>query len=85
MSMVSFPWFQPLNLNTDPNWQVKTFTDIFLSIITNFISNETKRFAPRDPPWITKPMKTMLNRKNRLFKNYKNHCYKVEDRMPTSN
>ena len=79
-SMVSFPWLQHLNLNTDPNWQVKTSTDIFLNIMTNFIPNETKRFVPRDPPWINKPLKTMLNRKNRLFKNYKNG-YKVEDKV----
>ena len=46
----------------------------------NFIPNETKMFVPRDPPWITKPIKTLLNRKNRLFKNYKNHDYKREDK-----
>ena len=43
-SMASFPW-QHLNLNTNPNWQVKTFTDIFLSIILNFIPNETKKIC----------------------------------------
>ena len=79
-SMTSFPWCQHLNINTDPNWQVKTFTDIFLNIMSNFITNETKRFVPRDP-WITKPLKTLLNRKNRLFKNYKKHCYKNEDKV----
>ena len=42
----------------------------------NLIPNEIKKFVPRDPPWITKPLKTMLNRKNRLFKNYKKHRYK---------
>ena len=47
--------------------------------MSNFIPNEIKRFVPRDPPWITKQLKTMLNRKNRLFKNYKKHGYKVED------
>ena len=61
--MVSFPWRQHLNLNTDPNWQVKAFTDFFLNIMSNFIPNETKRFVPRDPPWITKSLKTMLNKK----------------------
>ena len=29
----------------------------------------------------TKPLKTMLNRKNRLFKNYKKHRYKEEDKV----
>ena len=28
------------------------------------------------PPWITKQLKTMLNRKNSLFENYKKHGYK---------
>ena len=46
----------------------------------NFIPNETKSFVPRDPPWITKPIKTLLNRKSRLFKYYKNHGYKREDK-----
>ena len=70
-SMTSFPWLQHLNLNTDPNCQVKTFTDIFLNIMSNSIPNETKKFIPHYPPWITKPLKPLLKRKNRLFKNYK--------------
>ena len=76
--MTSFPWRQHLNINTDPNWQVKTFTDIFLYIMSNFIPNETIKFVPRDPPWITKPIKTLRNRKNRFFKSYKRHAYKIE-------
>ena len=39
--------------------------------MSNFIPNETKRFVPRNPPWTIKPLKTMLNRVNRLFNNYK--------------
>ena len=49
--------------------------------MSHYIPNETKRFIPRDPPWITKPLKTMLNRKNRLYKSYKRHGYKVEDKF----
>ena len=79
--MTNFPWIEQLNLNSDTNWQVKTFTEIFLNIMSNYIPNEIKRFVPRDPPWITKPIKTMLNRKNRLFKNYKKHRYKDGDRL----
>ena len=79
--MTSFPWRQHLNVNTGPNWQVKTFTDTFLNIMSSFVPNEIKRFVPRNPPWITKPLKTMLNRKNRLFKNYKRHGYKAEDKV----
>ena len=43
-SMTRFPWLQHLNLNSDPNWQVKTFTDIFLNIMSNFTPNKTKKF-----------------------------------------
>ena len=70
--MTNFPWHEQLNLSMDTNWQLKTFTEIFLNIMSNYIPNETKRFVLRVPPWITKPIKTMLNRKNRLFKNKKN-------------
>ena len=49
--------------------------------MSNYIPNETKRFVPRDPPWITKPIKTMLNRKNRLFKNYKKHHYNDDEKV----
>ena len=81
MSMERFPWRRHLNLNPDPTWQVKTFTEILLNIMSNFVPNETKRFVPRDPPWITKQLKTMLNRKNRFYKNYKKHGYRIDDKI----
>ena len=28
--------------------------------MVNFIPNETRRIIPRDPPWITKPLKLFL-------------------------
>ena len=45
--------------------------------MSNFVPNETKRFVPH---WITRPLKNMLNRKNRLYKSYKRHGYKEEDK-----
>jgi len=80
-SMKNFPWEQHLNINTDTNWQVKTFTDIFLNIMSNFIPNENKKYIPRDPPWITKSLKALLNKKNRLYKSYKRHGYNHEDKI----
>ena len=49
--------------------------------MSTFIPNEIKGFVPRDPPWMTNSLKTMRNRKNRLFKNYKKHRYKEEDKV----
>ena len=51
------------------------------NIMSNFVPNDNKRFVPRDPPWINKPLKTMLRRKNRLYKNYKKNGYKNEDKI----
>ena len=53
--------------------------------MSNFIPNKIKRIVPHDPPWITKPLKTMLNRKNRFFKKYKRHGYKLEDNVRLEN
>ena len=80
-SMNNFPWYDHFSLNPDVNWQVKTFIEIFLNIMSNFIPNEVKRMVPRDPPWITKPLKSLLKKKNRCYKRYKNHGYKEEDRL----
>ena len=74
-----FPWSDVLNKNPDPNWQAETFTEILLNIMTNFIPNETITVKPRNPPWITKPIKTMLNKQSRLLKNFKKHGYKTDE------
>ena len=79
--MSNFPWSQHFNLNIDPNWQVKSFNNILYNIICNFVPNEDIRITPRDPPWLTKPLKTLLKRKNRLYKNYKKHGYKTQDKI----
>ena len=49
--------------------------------MSNFIPNETKRFVPRDPTWITKPVKSMFNKKTDFNKCYKIHGYRDEDKV----
>ena len=53
--------------------------------MSNFIRNELKRIVLRNPPWITKPLQCMINRENRLFKIFKIHCYKPEDKARFDN
>ena len=84
-SMVSFPWAQHLNLNSNPNWQVKTFHETFLNIMSNFIPNKVKKFTPRDSPWISHPLKTHLKKKDRLYRNYKRHGFRDEDKNRLDN
>ena len=84
-SMSNFPWNQHLNLNHDPNWQSKEFNKIFLNIMSNFIPHESKKFLPRDNPWITKPIKDMIKKKNRLYSNYKRHGFQQNDKIRLEN
>ena len=49
--------------------------------MSNFVPNEVKRITPRDPPWLSKSLKTLLKKKNRLFSSYKKHGYKEEDKQ----
>ena len=79
-SISSFPWSEVLNGNPDTNWQAKAFSEILLNIMSNFIPNKTVTIKPKDPPWITKSLKTMLNKQTRLFKHFKKHGYKSEDK-----
>ena len=84
-SMTNFPWATQLQLNNDVNWQVKIFHETLMNIMSNFIPNLVKKCVPRDPPWINKPLKTLLKKKNRLYKNYKRHGYKEDDRERLEN
>ena len=53
-------------------------TLIPFNIMSNFIPNKT--IKPKYRPWITKSIKTMLNKQTGLFKNLKKHGYKPEDK-----
>ena len=79
-SMISFPWAEQFCLNDDVNWQVNLFLETFMNIMKNFIPNDIKKCIPRDPPWIHKSLKAMLKKKNRLYRNFKKHGYKNEDK-----
>ena len=76
-----FTWEQHLNANPDVNWQVESFTEIILNIMSNFIPNEIKRINPRDPPWLTKPLRQKNRKQKRLYRNFKRHGYKIEDQI----
>ena len=84
-SIANFPWVEQLNLNKDINWQTKLFTGTIMNIMSNFIPNEMKTFSTRDPPWLDKPLKTLLKKKDRLYKNYKKHGYRATDKIRLDN
>ena len=84
-SIKRFPWNQHLNLNPNPNWQDKEFTKVFLNIMSNNIPQATKKILPRDEQWKTKPLKSMINRKDRFYKNYKRHGCRKNDKVSRDN
>ena len=53
--------------------------------MSNYIPNEIIKIRPRDPPWITPTLKTLLNRQNRLYKNFKRHGFKPVDKIRVDN
>ena len=49
--------------------------------MSNFVPNKIIHVVPRDPPWIDKALKNLLNKQNRLYKNYKKHGFKPSDKI----
>ena len=61
-----FDWENVLSL-IDINDQVVLFNETILIIMSNFIPNETMTFDHRDPPWLNKNIKKMINYKNVIY------------------
>ena len=49
--------------------------------VCNFIPNKMVRITPSDPSWITKPIKVMLCKQNRQYKNYKIYGFRLQDKV----
>ena len=76
-----FPWEEYFRDNHNVNWQVDFFTETILNIMSNFIPNKIIKIIPSDPPWIDKNLKTMLNKQKRLYRNYKRHGFRTDDKV----
>ena len=68
-SLESFDWKNAFS-NCNPNEQVSVLTKTLLNIMSNFIPNETILVDDRDPPWITRKLKSMIQEKNLFYKKY---------------
>ena len=56
--------------NCNPDRQVSVLTKTLLNIMSNFIPNETILVDERDPLWITRKLKSMIQDKNLFYKKY---------------
>ena len=60
-----FDWENKLSL-IDISDQVVLFNETIVNTMSNFIPNETMTFDNRDPPWLNKNIKNMINYKNAI-------------------
>ena len=78
-SLMNIDWyleFGDLKLNV----MVNKFTEIILSIIAENVPNRVITVNEKDPPWITKKVKTAIRRKHRIHKSkYMKRASKQED------
>ena len=63
----------------EPNLMVEKFTEIILSIIAVNVPNRVITINEKDPPWITKEVKTAIRRKHRIYNKYIKRGSKQED------
>ena len=63
----------------EPNVMVDKFTEIILSITAKNVPNRIITVNEKDPPWITKEIKTAIRRKHRIYNKYIKRGSKQED------
>ena len=62
-SLESFDWKNAFS-NCNPNEKVSALTKTVLNIMSNFIPNETILIEDREPLWVTRKLKSMIQEKN---------------------
>ena len=56
----------------DPNLQVKLYTDTILNIFKNFVPFDNVIIKPKEPPWLTRNVRSYYNKYRKAYKNYIN-------------
>ena len=64
-----FVWDKSLCIN-DVDKQVAIFNDTLMNLMQNFVSNETIICDNRDPPWMNKEIKQLIERKKQFHKRF---------------
>ena len=79
-----FDWESALS-PLDTNEQVKLFNETLLNIFRNFIPHKLIKCSYKDPPWISREIKTCLRKKNRLYKKYISNGFIADDLTSLNN
>ena len=57
----------------------EVFTGVLHSILSSYIPNKTIRCNDKDPPWITKELKSAIKRKHRVYRKFVQHGRRPEE------
>ena len=64
--------------NTNINEKVCIFTKSVLNVLNNFIPHETTLCDDKDPPWFNSRIKSLLQAKDNVFKNYRRNKTNIQ-------
>ena len=57
--------------NTTVNKKVSIFNETILNVLSNYIPHETLTCDDKDPPWFNSRIKSLLQDKNKLYKDFR--------------
>ena len=77
-SITNVNWVNSFN-SLSPTEMVDYLTRTLYAIVSFHIPNETIRINDKDPPWLTKSLKTAIKRKHRVYRRYIRRGRKQED------
>ena len=76
---------QNMFLPLDASEQAKLFNETLLNIFSNFIPRKTIKCKFKEPPWMSKEIKTSMRKKNRLYKKYVSNGCNADDMICLNN
>ena len=53
------------------NWEKSIFNETILNVLSNYIPHETLTCDDKDPPWFNSRIKSLLQDKNKLYKDFR--------------
>ena len=57
--------------NTNVTKKVSIFNETILNVLSNYIPHETLTCDDKDPPWLNSRIKSLLQDKNKLYKDFR--------------
>ena len=65
--------------------QAKLFNETLLNIFSKFIPRKTIKCKFKEPPWMSKEIKTSMRKKSRLYKRYVSNGCNADDMTSLNN